>query len=286
MSKKTGLGRGLGALIPDERPQKSEAAALQELPIRRISPNPHQPRGHMDHEQLAELAASIKEHGVIQPLIVTALDDDYTLITGERRWRAARLAGLQTVPVVLMEATPQAMLELALIENVQRADLNALEEAAAYRRLMDDFGLTQEEVAVRVGKGRSTVANLVRILTLPDEVQQAVLDGGLSAAHAREILRLLTPEQQINAARQVTRLELSRRQTKTLVDNLLSEKKPAPRQRPAIPAELKALQTEFEHRLGTRVNIEKGRRGGKVVIYYYSDEELQAIYDAIVDEPE
>lgn len=286
MSKKRGLGRGLGALIPDERPEKSEAAALQELPVRRISPNPHQPRSAMDDQQLAELAASIEEHGVIQPLIVTAGGDDYVLIAGERRWRAAQLAGLQTVPVVLMEATPQAMLELALIENVQRADLNALEEAAAYRQLMDDFGLTQEEVAARVGKGRSTIANLVRILTLPEEVQQAVLDGGLTAAHAREILRLPTPEMQINATRQVTRLELSRRQTKTLVDNLLSEKKPAPRPRPAVPAELKALQTEFEQRLGTRVNIEKGRRGGKVVIYYYSDEELQAIYDAIVDEPE
>ncbi len=286
MSKKRGLGRGLGALIPGDKQLDDQTGGVRVVPVTSIQPNPHQPRSHMDSEKLAELAASISEHGLIQPLIVTARTGGYTLIAGERRWRAAQLAGFQEIPVIVKETTPQEMLELAIIENIQRADLNAIEEAVAYRQLIDEFGLTQEAVADRVGKGRSTVANLLRILNLPEPVQQAVLDGELSGAHARELLRLPTPEKQINAMRQIVKLHLSRRQTVTLVDNLLVEKKPAPKPKKTLPPELSALQTQFEQSLGTRVNIEKGSKGGKVVIHYYSDEELQAIYDAIVGEDE
>lgn len=289
MTKKRGLGRGLGALIPgDPSAQEPESqSGVRQVAIESIQPNPHQPRSRMDPTQLEELAASIREHGLIQPLIVTQSPGGYTLVAGERRWRASKIAGLAEVPVVVKEATPQEMLELALIENIQRADLNAVEEAQAYRQLIDDFGLTQEEVADRVGKGRSTVANLVRILNLPAPVQQAVLDGELSGAHARELLRLPTPEMQINAMRQVVKLHLSRRQTVTLVDNLLADEKPrAKPRRSSLSPEMQALQTQFEQRLGTRVNIEKGAKGGRVVIHYYSDEELQAIYESIVSESE
>lgn len=281
MKKKTGLGRGLGALIPADRDQ-SESSAIRRVSVENIMPNPRQPRTRIHNEALLELSASIKEHGLIQPLIVTGSPPKYTLIAGERRWRAAQLAGLTEVPVIVKDTTPQEMLEIAIIENIQRADLNALEEALAYRQLMDEFGLTQEEVSDSVGKGRSTVANSVRLLNLPPEAQQAVLDGYVTGAHAREILRLPTPEMQINACNRVVKLNLSRRQTKTLVDNLLAEKKPAPKARKTLPPELQALQEEFEQSLGTRVNILPGEKGGRVVIHYYNDEDLQAIYGNIV----
>ena len=281
MKKRSGLGRGLEALIP-AGPDRPESPGIRQVPVENITPNPRQPRTIMDKEALLELSASIKEHGLIQPLIVTGSGPIFTLIVGERRWRAAQLAGFTEVPVIVKETTPQEMLELAIIENVQRADLNALEEAFAYRQLMDEFGLTQEEVSDRVGKGRSTVANFVRLLTLPPEAQQAILAGYISGAHAREILRLPAPEMQINATNRVVKYQLSRRQTKTLVDNLLADKKPAPKVRKTLPPELLALQEEFEQSLGTRVNIVQADKGGRVVIHYYNDEDLQAIYDNIV----
>ena len=288
MSKKRGLGRGLGALIPGETSEGEQQTGLRQVPIAAIRPNPHQPRSVMDEEKLSELASSIREHGLIQPLIVTESNGRYTLIAGERRWRAAQLVGLHELPVVVKEATPQAMLELAIIENIQRADLNPLEEAYAYQQLMEEFGLTQEDVSHRVGKGRSTVANLVRLINLPENIQQAVIDGRISGAHARALLPLPTPEMQTAAMNQILKLSLSVRQTERLVKNLLAEKKPQPKLRQALPAELAALETQFRESLGTRVNIEhSGRgRGGRVVIHYYSDEELNSIYDAIVGENE
>ena len=289
MSKKRGLGRGLGALIPgdvNEGEQQDAQTGLRTVPVTSIRPNPHQPRSVMDEEKLSELSASIKEHGLIQPLIVTEKNGRYTLIAGERRWRASQLAGLREVPVVVKEATPQAMLELAIIENIQRADLNPLEEAYAYQQLMDDFGLTQDNVAQRVGKGRSTVANLVRLINLPENIQQAVTDGVISGAHARALLPLPTPEMQTGAMNQIVKLTLSVRQTERLVKNLMAEKKPKPKQRKSLPAELAALESQFRETLGTRVNIEHSSRNksGKVVIHYYSDEELNSIYDAIMGE--
>ncbi len=281
--KKSGLGRGLGALIPSAgETAVAPESGLRHIPIAQIQPNPHQPRTTFDDAQLAELAASITAHGLIQPLIVTEQAGQYLLIAGERRWRACQIAGLTSVPVILKEATPQTMLEMALIENIQRADLNPLEEAYAYQQLINEFGLTQEEVAQRVGKARSTVANLVRLTELPANIQQAVLNGEISGTHARVLLQLPTPEAQTNAMRQIVRLSLSVRQTETLVANLLATEKPKPKVRPPLPAELSALQRKFEGRLGTRVEIQKSGKGGKVILHYYSDEELQTIYEAIV----
>ena len=280
MSRKRGLGRGLGALIPGD--VQEENGSLQSVPISAIEPNPHQPRSVMDEDALAELADSIRAHGLIQPLIVTKTGSTYTLIAGERRWRAAQLAGLAEAPVIVKEATPQAMLELALIENIQRADLNPLEEAYAYHQLMEEFGLTQEEVSKRVGKGRSTIANLVRLLNLPANVQQALTDGRISGAHARALLPLPTPAMQTMAMNQIVRLGLNVRQTETLVKDLLADQKPKARPKKQPPAGLAALETQFRESLGTRVDVSKGPKGGRVVIHFYSDEELQAIYDAIV----
>ncbi len=285
MTKKHGLGRGLSALIPTADTAVSNDD-IRLIPVAEIYPNPHQPRTAFNDEQLAELAASITEHGLIQPLVVTQQDGKYLLIAGERRWRASQLAGLEQLPAIVKEATPQAMLELAIIENIQRADLNALEEAFAYQQLMEEFGLTQEEVAKRVGKGRSTVANLLRLLTLPANVQQAVSDGLISGAHGRALLPLPTPEMQTNAMKQIMKLDLSVRQTEQHVKNLLAEEKPAPKPKKKLPPELADLQTQFEHSLGTRVTINKKRKGGQVVIHYYSDEELQSIYETIVGEEE
>lgn len=280
MAQKRGLGRGLGALIPQQA-EGQTAVNVRIVPPSSIIPNPHQPRTVMDDEKLAELAASIKEHGLIQPLIVTEQDGQLILIAGERRWRAAQLAKLERIPVVVKEATPQAMLELAIIENVQRADLNPLEEAYAYQELINSFGLTQDEVAKKMGKGRSTVANLVRLLKLPPNIQQAVSDGIISGAHGRALLPLPTPEAQTNAMNQVIKLNLSVRQTETLVKHLMVDAKPKPKPKKEMAPELTALQLQFEQSLGTKVNIKKSGKGGQVVIHYYSDEDLNAIYDVV-----
>lgn len=283
-AKRQALGRGLDALFSPSGERPSREEGVRSIPVGQIMANPHQPRSSFDEAKLADLAASIKVHGLIQPLIVTETVEGYVLIAGERRWRAAQLAGLEQVPVIVKETTPQSMLELALIENIQRADLNALEEANAYRQLIDEFGLRQEDVAERVGKARSTVANLVRLLTLPESVQSAVVDGRLGGAHARALLPLPTSEMQVAAMNQVIKLGLSVRQTELLVTNLMAEKRPPPKQRSQLPPELMELQGRFESALGTRVNIEKGAKGGRVVIHFYSDDDLDALFDAIVGE--
>ncbi|MGH2538326.1 MAG: ParB/RepB/Spo0J family partition protein [Candidatus Promineifilaceae bacterium] len=316
MSKKRALGRGLGSLIPGGELDDGPAGGLTLASVDAIRPNPRQPRAALDDDLLAELAESIREHGLIQPLVVRQGEDGaYTLIAGERRWRAAQLAGLDEVPVVVKEASPQAMLELALIENIQRADLNPLEEAAAYRQLVEEFGLTQDEVARRVGRSRPAVANTLRLLNAPAEVQAAVTTGTISAAHARTLLALPDPAVQSALLGPLLSQELSVRQLEVLVrallrlpaaeaqlavvqsmsrqawnvaqavrviDKLAQGRPPPPRPTPRQPAELADLEAQFQHSLGTRVNIRQGRRGGQVVIHFYSDEELQAIYEAIV----
>ncbi|MFZ0544053.1 MAG: ParB/RepB/Spo0J family partition protein [Candidatus Promineifilaceae bacterium] len=283
MSKKRGLGRGLGSLIPgSDQETQGESGGLATVPVSAISPNPHQPRTFMDPNKLAELADSIREHGLIQPLIVRQEDSGYILIAGERRWRAAQLAGLPTVPVVIKEASPQAMLEIALIENIQRADLNPIEEAMAYQQLIDEFGLTQEAVAKRVGKSRPTVANIVRLLNLPDIIQEAVNNESISGAHARALLPLPTPESQIAVMNSIIKNGWSVRHVEATVAKIRAEEAPKPKKTPRLSAEMAALESEFRHRLGTQVKIQPGDNGGRVVIHYYSDEELQAIYEALV----
>jgi ParB family chromosome partitioning protein len=280
MARRRGLGKGLEALIPTA---EEPPGGMTQVPVSAISPNPMQPRTALDPEALEELAASIGEHGLIQPLIVTQQGPErYQLIAGERRWQAARMAGLLTVPAIVKEATPQQTLELALVENIQRADLNPLEEAAAFRQLVDEFGLTQEQVADRVGKSRVAVTNTLRLLRLPAEVKQALADGTIHEGHARSLLALPTAQAQVAALKTVIDKDLTVRQTEELVRRLLAE--PPPREeKPPRPPEIQALEEDFRATLGTKVNLYKNRKGrGRVVIHFYSEEELQAIYDVIV----
>ncbi len=285
---KRGLGRGLSALIPSGGPAAEETAgAVMQLSIDDIAPNPRQPRQSMDSRALEELAASIQEHGIIQPLIVTRSDPadggpPYRIVAGERRWRAARLAGLSTVPVIVKDATPQAMLEWALVENLQRADLNPLEMATAYRALMDEFGLTQEDVAARVGKSRVAVANTVRLLRLPDEIKDALTAGQISEGHARALLGLDEEDAQLRALDLVIRRGLSVRQTEELVRRINAAAEVARRAAAARSPETRALEDRFRAALGTKVDLLRSRRGGRLVIHFYSEEELQNIYDLIV----
>jgi ParB family chromosome partitioning protein len=280
MGRRSGLGKGLEALIPLAEEPKG---GVTEVPVSAITPNPMQPRTALDPQALAELAASVREHGLIQPLIVTRQGPEhYQLIAGERRWQAARMAGLATVPVIVKEATPQQVLELALVENIQRADLNALEEASAFRQLVEEFGLTQEQVAERVGKSRVAVTNTMRLLRLPGEVKQALADGTLHEGHARALLGLPTAEAQVAALRTVIRKALSVRQTEELVRRLLAEPLPKKPQRPPNP-ETQTLEEEFRETLGTKVNLYRNRKGrGRLVIHFYSEEDLQSLYDVIV----
>jgi ParB family chromosome partitioning protein len=253
------------------------------VPVAAITPNPMQPRAALDPDALAELAASVREHGLIQPLVVTHQGPErYQLIAGERRWQAARLAGLATVPVIVKEASPQQMLELALVENIQRADLNPLEEASAYQQLVEEFGLTQEQVAERVGKSRSAVANTLRLLRLPAEVKQALADNTIHEGHARALLGLSTAEAQVAALKTVVGRDLSVRQTEELVRRLLAE--PVQKaEKPPVAPEIRALEEALRLQLGTKVNLYRNRKGrGRLVIHFYSAEELEAIYDAIV----
>ncbi|MDX1663496.1 MAG: ParB/RepB/Spo0J family partition protein [Candidatus Promineifilaceae bacterium] len=300
MTKGRRLGRGMDAFFSrtdeaeeeaaptsEEAPEAGTDSGLRTIAVDAIRPNPLQPRGAIDEddEALRELAASIESHGLIQPLIVHDNGEGlYTLIAGERRWRASRLAGLESVPVVVKEATPQTMLELALIENIQRADLNALEEAAAYRQLIEEFGLTHEEVAERVGKSRSTITNATRLLDLPPRVQEAVLEGKISGGHARALAGLPTPEAQNHLLGLILKQGLSVRQTEERVRKLKEGVRPQPRQPTRLPPELRDLETTFRRSLGTRVDIQKRGKGGRVVIHYFSDEDLQTIYEAITGE--
>jgi ParB family chromosome partitioning protein len=295
MAKKRGLGKGLGALIPISETGPTE------LPVDAISPNPLQPRQKIAPEELEELAASIREHGLIQPLIVSQVRPEpfdyaqdkpaegvseaevqrYQLIAGERRLEAARLAGLAKVPVIIREATPQEMLELALVENIQRADLNPLEQATAYRHLMDDFGLTQEQVAERVGKSRVAVANSVRLLRLSDEIKSSLAQGQITEGHARAILALDHPDKQRSIWEEVLRRGLNVRQTEETVRRLAAGPKPK-RPDTSTSPETRALEDRFREAIGTKVQLFRSRRGGRLVIHFYSEEELQAFYELIV----
>ncbi|GAB4523658.1 MAG: ParB/RepB/Spo0J family partition protein [Anaerolineae bacterium] len=259
------------------------------VPVTAISPNPRQPRHILDSERLAELADSIREHGLIQPLIVTrsplGADTPYTLIAGERRWRAAQIAGLTEVPVIVREATPQELLELALVENVQRSDLNPLEEATAYRVLMDEFGLTQEQIAERVGKSRAAVANTVRLLNLSEPAREALIAGEITEGHARALLGLTDEPTQVAALQLVLQRGYTVRQTEELVRRLQAatdDANPEGDEKAEADPETKALEEQFRAALGTRVNLTRSRRGGRLVIYFYSEEELQTLYDRLV----
>jgi ParB family chromosome partitioning protein len=288
MARRPGLGRGLDALIPGNDEQASQnppvsGQGITQIPIEQIQPNPQQPRSQMNEEALEELAASIREHGIIQPLIVspTPGSDQYTLVAGERRLRAATLAGLTMVPVILRTVNELEQLELALIENVQRADLTPLETAEAFRQLVDNFSLTHEQIAERVGKSRTSVTNTLRLLNLPEQVRRALAEGLISEGHARTLLGLSTAQAQKAALGTVLNLELNVRQTEALVKKLTGERPPA-NPKPEPTPEVKELESRLRSFFGTKVNLNNGKKGGSLVIYYYSDEELNTILDKIL----
>ena len=286
MARKPGLGKGLNALIPPAPPPspgtpESEGGPLQ-VPINKIVPNPRQPRHTIHQEGLAELAASIREHGIIQPLIVThePQTDQFILIAGERRLNAAMLAGLENVPVVERRATEQERLEIALIENVQRADLTPLETAHAYHELNNEFHLSHEEIATRVGKSRVAITNTLRLLKLPETVRQALAEEKISEGHARALLGLTSAQAQAATLETIFKQGLSVRQTEQLVRKLNGIKPPS---KPAITTapEITAIEERLRDRLGTKVNVRHGKKGGSVIIHYYSNEELETIVSQI-----
>jgi ParB family chromosome partitioning protein len=285
-AKRPGLGKGLDALIPThpEGEILSEFGGVLEVPLALIDANPHQPRRGFDEEKLKELAASIKEHGIIQPLVLstqeTGEQEKYALIAGERRMRAAQMAGLKTVPAVLREADSQDHLVLALIENVQRADLNPLETATAYQSLAVEFGLSHEEIGQRVGKSRTAVTNTLRLLDLPDVVQQAVRKNQISMGHARALLGLPTIKAQSAALQTILTQDLSVRQTEDLVSQLKGNKKNQPAKKKEKSPEIKALEDDLQAALGTRVRISRSKKGaGTITVHYYSDEEFNTLLD-------
>lgn len=288
MARKPGLGKGLNALIPDSeadsrQTSSSRSQGVISIPIEQITPNPHQPREKMDKNLLDELAASIREHGIIQPMIVAHKPDtdQFVLIAGERRWRAAKLAGLSMVPVIERTISEQAYLEIALIENLQRTDLTALEMAEAYRQLSEAFSLTHEQIAERVGKSRTSVSNTLRLLNLPGRVRETLAQGKISEGHARALLGLQSSQAQEAALETVLNLELNVRQTEALVQKMSGER-PKKAAKAKLSPEISDLENHLRNYLGTKVKLNKGKKGGSLVIHYYSDEELDAILEKIL----
>ncbi|MEE9513737.1 MAG: ParB/RepB/Spo0J family partition protein [Anaerolineales bacterium] len=287
MSKKRGLGRGLDALIPSGSDQIPSRQGMLQVPVENIQPNPRQPRTSPETENISQLADSIREHGILQPLIVLSkgAGGSYTLIAGERRLRAAQKAGLEFVPVIVREANEQQQLEWALVENLQRSDLNPLEIANGYHQLADEFNLSHAEIAERVGKNRATVSNTLRLLKLSAAVRGALIENKISEGHARALLSLPTAQAQSAALQSILERELSVRQVEELVQRLLGErrkKKPTTKRSP----EETALENQLRDALGTRVTLKRGRRGGSLVIRFFSDEELNVLVDRLLASPE
>ena len=283
MATQKGLGRGLGALLGDFDEVSQEKSPYQLLPIHKVEPNPDQPRQDFDEEELQALSDSIGIHGVIQPLTVRELPSGYyQIIAGERRWRAARLANLREIPAVIIEADDKKAMELALIENLQRQDLNPVEEALGYRSLMADYGLTQEEAASRVGKSRPAVANALRLLQLPADVVEMVRSGKLTAGHARAVLTIKSEKKQLEAAQKISALGLSVRQAELLCRNMSKEQ-----EKPAKPVTLAVdyvaeCEKSLSKHLGRGVKIVNGKRKGRFELEFYGQEDLQVLLDALM----
>jgi ParB family chromosome partitioning protein len=288
MLKNRGLGKGLSALLPDMEAELNDIPKA-EIDINLITPNPYQPRQDFSNEKLNELAESIKAYGIIQPLIVRFKDDKYQLIAGERRLRAAKLAGLSTVPVIIKELSEESMMELAIVENIQREDLNSIEEAEAYRRLMNEFYLTQDDIAKKVGKSRPAIANTLRLLNLPKEIQNDLARGTLTMGHARALLSLKTPEEQKNIWEQIQLQNLSVRETEELIRKLnILPNVSRETQSTKIESHLERdpniikIEEELQHHLGTKVAIKNHGETGKIQIEYYSQQEFERIRERII----
>lgn len=280
--RRTGLGRGLDALIPGSDAESRTTEGISRVDTGSIQPNPDQPRKNFEPSALQELSDSIKEHGILQPLIVTKHPnkDAYTLVAGERRLMAAKLAGLAQVPAIIRDVTEQERLELALIENVQRENLNPLESAVAFHRLVEEFSLSHENIAQRVGKSRTTITNTIRLLSLPETIQQALVDLQISEGHARALLGLKTAASQESALKTVLAKDLNVRQTEELVRTLTgvqTAEKPKAKKEQRLPH----IEERLRSSLGTRVRVNHGKKGGAIVIHYYSDEELDTLLNIL-----
>ena len=282
MASQKGLGKGLGALLGDFEEEVSGNTPYQVLPIYKVEPNPNQPRQDFDEVELQSLSDSIAEHGVVQPLTVRQLDSGYyQIIAGERRWRAARMAGLSEIPAVIIEADDKKTMELALIENLQQQDLNPVEEALGYRSLMDDYGLSQEETANRVGKSRPAVANALRLLNLSPEILDKLRRGELSAGHARAILSLKSEKKQLEAAQKIIALGLSVRQAELICKNM--EREPAPQKEVTLAVDYVAeCEKSLSKHLGRGVKIVNGKRKGRFELEFYGQDDLQNLLDALM----
>ncbi|AQS57752.1 ParB/RepB/Spo0J family partition protein [Desulforamulus ferrireducens] len=284
MTKKRGLGKGLQALMPVIPQDISNQGILKEIKVSEIKPNPKQPRLKIDQEKLQELVDSIREYGVVQPVVVRSQPGGgYELIAGERRWRACQQLGLEYIPAVIREYGELQSAAIALIENLQRENLNPLEEATAYRRLMDEFQLTQEEVSQRVGKSRPQITNMVRLLSLPNEIKVKVSNGEISAGHARALLTLESRQKQIEVCDLIIKKQLSVRQVEELVQSLIKGKQEnnKKKQKPQDPVILD-LEEQLRNTLGTKVQIKTGRKGGKIEIDYYDLEDLNRLLELLI----
>lgn len=282
------LGRGLDALLGDTSLQAQTGGSVS-LPIAQVEPGLNQPRKHFDEESLADLAQSIGQHGILQPLTVRRLASGYyQIIAGERRWRAARMAGLEEIPAIIVEADDRKVMELGLIENLQREDLNPMEEAAGYRTLVQEYGLTQEEAAKRVSKSRPAVANAMRLLALPQEVQWLIEQGSLSAGHGRALLALPTAEEQIAAAEEIRTKGWSVRETEERIRQRLQEREASAPEKPSSPLKLyfKEAERQLTAGLGRRVTITQGKKKGKIALEYYDQEDLEALMAALASLPQ
>ncbi len=274
----SGLGRGLSALIPQTNPV---GAAPLEIPISRIRVSPYQPRQRIEQEKLEQLASSIAVHGVLQPVLVTEVLDGYQLVAGERRVRAAQIAGLDHIPAIVRQMADRDQLAVALVENIQRADLNALEEAHAYRQLIDEFGMTHDDVAVRVGRARPTIANTLRLLELEPPVQEAISSGAITEGHGRALCGA-SPQVQRQLLDAIISRGLTVRQTEELVRRLKERPAPVQAKETQPDGEMERLEEELRRALGTKVSLQRSRKGGRIVIEYYSDEELSRLYDRLL----
>ena len=283
MASNKGLGKGLGALLGDFNEEPLEKSAYQLLPIYKVEPNPDQPRQDFDEEELQALADSIEIHGVIQPLTVREMNSGYyQIIAGERRWRAARIAGLSEVPVVIIEADDKKVMELALIENLQRQDLNPVEEALGYQALIEEYGLTQDDAAKRVGKSRPAVANALRLLGLSSEVLELLRKGELTAGHARAILTLKSEKKQLEAAKKIIALGMSVRAAETLCKNMAKEVPEKPAKEVFAVDYVAECEKQLSKQLGRGVKIINGKRKGKFELEFYGQEDLQVLLDALM----
>ena len=278
MNKKFALGKGLGALIPDEINEDNEGKLM--ISLNKIKSNIDQPRKSFDNEKIAELAESIKNHGIIQPLILKENDGGYIIVAGERRWRAAKMVGLKEVPAIVMDLTEKQVLEISLIENIQRQDLNPIEEALAYKKLLSDFDLTQEELSQRIGKSRTAITNTIRLINLDSRVQQYVIDGIISEGHGRALLSLEDGDLQYIYSQKVIDEKLSVRELEKLIRNI-SLKSERSEKKEELNPYYKDVRDRLQNYFGTKVNLSSKKNKGKIEIEYYSEEDLQRILDII-----